>query len=120
MFKQGNQKNMRKENLRNEFFCSDFVQIHPFMSFRITLFKILHIKKKLSSSALFKEPHQWGFQRFNISCWNFVDLKIAVSRESYVRIRSFLPTKIGMEVTPHSALTNIPSLCCTQNYHLQP
>lgn len=78
--------------LRNKFFSCGFVQIHPFVSFGVTLFKVLDKNKELSSTTLFKQPHQWGFKCFNITCRNLVDLQLKFCKyENYTNVFQAYP-----------------------------
>jgi len=64
---------------RYQFLSRDSCQVHPIMSFRITLIIILNINEKLACTAFFKYSHKWGLQSLhviwrylvNLQKWNF-------------------------------------------------
>ena len=64
----------KSKSLRYQFSSCHSSQVHPVMCFGIGLIIILNINEELTSTALFKYTHQWGFECLHVSCWNLVNL----------------------------------------------
>ena len=67
------------KHIRDNLSCCNFGQVQTLIRLGIIVLVILDINEKLSSTTFLKQSHQWQFQCFYISCWNFMDLKIKIN-----------------------------------------